>query len=114
MNKYDPPLNEEMIRSYFISKKRIKKKLLEFIAFEKNKRIFVNSELLGTNGLLCAMSDGITMMKYEKNSPHFIDSQWIIDEKIGCDLWKEIKRLTDELRENKSLWKKLDVTVSTV
>ena len=111
MSKYDPPKDEEMFLSHFgnSSKKRIKKSLMEFIFFIKDKRIFINYEILSTNALLCAMADGITILRYDnKKSPMFIDSQWIIDEKIdGEEFYTEIKRLTDELRSNETLWKQV-------
>lgn len=106
MNKYDPPINAEFQINHFKCNKRMKKSLLEFVAFDKEKRIFINIEILGTSGILCACCDGIAMFRYNnKKSPTFIDSQWVIDEKIGGkDVWFEIKRLVEELQNNKSLW----------
>jgi len=99
MAKYDPPPNEEMLLGHFSTTKRIKKKLREWLFFESTQQVFVNSELLGTSGFLCALHDGISQLRYDnKSSPFFIDSQWIIDEKIGDGIWKEVERLVKELR----------------
>lgn len=104
--KYAPPVNAEFQINHFKASKKTKKSLLQFIAFDKEKRIFFNIEILGTNGILCASCDGIPMFRYDnKKSPYFIDSQWIIDEKIGGkNVWCEVKRLVEELKSNKSLW----------
>jgi len=87
----------------FTSSKRIKKSLLEFVVFKPSNRIFINIEILGTQGILCASCDGIRMMRYDnKKSPTFVDSQWVIDEKMGGEVSKEIERLIIELRNNPS------------
>lgn len=113
MNKYDPPKDEEMFLGHFSNKlkKRIKKSLMEFIFFKnsgsENGKIFVNYDLLSDSGKLCSMADAITLLRYDnKKSPLFIDSQWIIDEKIGgIEFYTEIERLIKETRSNERLWK---------
>jgi len=99
---YNVP-QEEMFLGHFKSSKRIKKSLLEWIVFKPSDRIFINIEILGNQGFLCATCDGIGMMRYDnKKSPTFVDSQWVIDEKIGGEISREIERLVNELRNNES------------
>ena len=105
MDKYSPPPNEEMLLLTLECKKRMKKSLKECIFFEKTKQVFLNFELLGTSAYICALCDSIPLLRYDKKSPFFIDSQWIIDEKIGGkEFYQEIQRLANEVRNSKKVF----------
>jgi hypothetical protein len=100
-SKYDAPQNTEYYIGHFTAKgdKRLKKSLREWMLYPKERKLFVNVALLNEEGLLCMYCDGISRIKYlDKKSPTFINSQWIIDEKIGgSEFYNEIKRLQQEV-----------------
>ena len=104
--KYMPPKDEDQFLITLNSNKKLKKSLRQFIIFKSNRQIFINAELLGTSGMLCYLCDGVPLIRYDnKKSPYFIDSQWVIDEKIqGESFCKELKRIVEELREREEIW----------